>query len=129
MGLIPFEVKLARFQAAQAHTKQREKRKRNAKACREHRRRRKGRALRTYRRGPKSDAVKRRRWVVYKRRHRRKMKLKANAQLREVLTMARAVLGWKSTGPKGGKLSLKQVAALHAGRDRYHQAKREKKVT
>jgi hypothetical protein len=57
---------------------------------------------------------------------RQRAKRKAKAELRAVLAMARAALGWKPGGPKGGKLSPKHVAALHAGRDRYHQARKAK---
>jgi hypothetical protein len=71
----------------------------------------------------KPDALKKAR-RMYKRRWRRRQK----AHLKEVLAMARAVLGWKPNVRRGVKLSPKHVAALHAGRDRYHQAKREKKA-
>ena len=60
---------------------------------------------------------------------RQRAKRKAKEKLREVLAMARAALGYKPGGPKGGKLSPKHLAALHAGRDRYHQAQREKKFS
>jgi hypothetical protein len=43
--------------------------------------------------------------------------------------MAREALGWKPSGPKGGKLSPKHVAALHTGRDKHHAAKRKKKFS
>jgi hypothetical protein len=54
----------------------------------------------------------------------RRAAVRRKARLKEVLRMARAALGWKPGGPKSGKLSPEHKAALHAGRDRYHQAKR-----
>jgi hypothetical protein len=70
----------------------------------------------------KAAALKKHRTVLRLRR-----KQKAKAHLKEVLKMAREALGWKPGGPKGGKLSAEHKAALHAGRDRYHQAKKKKK--
>jgi hypothetical protein len=64
-----------------------------------------------------------------KRRAAVRRKLKAKARLKEVLRLAREALGWKPGGPKGGKLSPEHAAALHAGRDRYHQSKREEKFS
>jgi hypothetical protein len=54
-------------------------------------------------------------------------KKRAKARLEKVLAMARAALGWKPHAALGKKLPPSHVAALHAGRDLYHQAKREKK--
>ena len=58
----------------------------------------------------------------------RQRKRREKAKLREVLAMAWAALGYKPLGVhrRGVKLSPEHVAALHAGRDRYHQARRKK---
>ncbi len=61
---------------------------------------------------------------IYKQRKQRE-----KARLKEVLKMAREVLGWKPNGMKGVKLSPAHLKALHAGRDRHHQAKRKKKFS
>jgi hypothetical protein len=70
----------------------------------------------------KRVAVKKRRAM-----YRQRRKQKAKAELRAVLKMAREALGWKPGGPKGGKLSPAHLKALHDGRNRYHQAKRDAK--
>jgi len=62
-----------------------------------------------------------------RRKARLRRKRRAKVRLKEVLKMAREALGWKPGGPKGGKPSPEHLAALHAGRDRYHQAKREQR--
>jgi hypothetical protein len=55
----------------------------------------------------------------------RRRKQRVNAELRAVLAMAQALLGWKpNRGMTGVKLSEKHIKALHAGRDKYHQTKR-----
>ena len=56
------------------------------------------------------------------RKRKRYRRLKSKAYLNQVLKMAMAAMGWKPMGP--GKLSPKHLAAFHAGRDRYHAAKR-----
>jgi|ERR1700733_1735484 len=53
---------------------------------------------------------------------------RAKVHLKRVLAMARAAMGWKPHARLGKKLSPSHVAALHEGRDRYHQAKRGKKA-
>jgi len=58
----------------------------------------------------------------------RRRKQRTKERLKEVLKLARQALGYKPGGPRGGKLSAERLAAFHAGRDRYHQAKREKKA-
>jgi hypothetical protein len=59
-------------------------------------------------------------------------KQRAKAELRAVLKMAREALGWKPLlggTRRGAKLTPEHIKALHAGRDRYHQAQREKKFS
>ncbi len=77
-------------------------------------------------------AVKLTRYRAAKKKHaamvRRRRKQKKREELRALLVNVRAVLGYKPGGPKGGKLSPEHVAALHAGRDRYHQARREQRI-
>jgi hypothetical protein len=53
-------------------------------------------------------------------------KQRAKAHLKEVLRLARVAMGWKPSGPKGGKLSPEHKAALHEGRRM--QARRKKKA-
>jgi hypothetical protein len=63
------------------------------------------------------------------RRYKRRRKLKAKARLKEVLAMAREVLGYKPLrGMLGKKLSPEHKAALHEGRRRQARAMREKKA-
>jgi len=54
---------------------------------------------------------------------------RTKAELRAVLKMARAALGYKPNGRRGAKLSPEHIKALQEGRRRYFQAKREKKAT
>jgi hypothetical protein len=104
MALIPFETKLARFRAVERHP--------SGKIVSDYDRRRKAAGVKKH--ATKAGRVKR-----------RLVKRRANAELRAVLKMARAVMGWKPTGMSGRKLSPSHVAAFHAGRDRYHQATRD----
>jgi hypothetical protein len=61
--------------------------------------------------------------------HRKSQKRKSRkkAELRAVLAMARAAMGYKPNGRKGVKLSSEHLKAMAEGRQRYWQAKREMK--
>ena len=65
-------------------------------------------------------------------RRRKSAKRRAKARLKKVFAQARAAMGYKpllgGVHRRGAKLLPEHVAALHAGRDRYNQEQREKKL-
>jgi hypothetical protein len=104
MGLIPFETKLARFQAVERDPS--------------------GKVVREYDRQRRAVGVKKRRLKAQRKRRRF---LKSKTHVNALLAAARAAMGYRPLGKPGKKFAPEHMAALHAGRDRYHQAKREKK--
>jgi hypothetical protein len=106
MALIPYPVKRARYFAVERHPS--------------------GKIVTEYDRQRKADGAKKRRRKAQRKRRRH---LKTKTYISEVLRMARAALGYKPlNGPLGRKLSAEHKAALHDGRNRYHQAKRAKEA-
>src|SRR5271170_3929534 len=107
MGLIPFETKLARFRAVERHPS--------------------GKVVTEFIRQLKAAGVKKRaRKYKAKAQRKRYRLLKSKTRLKALLKLAREAMGYRPFGGPKGRKSPEHIAALHAGRDRYWRAKREK---